>query len=156
MMEEGKLLPTATIIEPIPPPNDCDQKHPMLGSVRERDEARDTEDILFDSRKSSFCNGAAGDANLTQRIMDKNLKLINIILILFGVLSILFIVSISIMYWILSYFLYYLLLLCYFNKYLFMRILICYKTYYEPMKEIVKQCQRKFSEWQEEHEMFNL
>ena len=24
------------------------------------------------------------------------------------------------------------------------------------MKEIVKQCQRKFSEWQEEHEMFNL
>ena len=37
-----------------------------------------------------------------------------------------------------------------------MRILICYKTYYELMKEIVKQCQRKFSEWQEEHEMFNL
>ena len=96
MMEEGKLLPTATIIEPIPPPNDCDQKHPMLSSVRERDEARDTEDILFDSRKSSFCNGAAGEANLTQKIMDKNLKLINIILILFGVLSILFIVSISI------------------------------------------------------------
>ena len=102
MMEEGKLLPTATIIEPIPPPNDCDQKHPMLSSVRERDEARDTEDILFDSRKSSFCNGAAGEANLTQKIMDKNLKLINIILILFGVLSILFIVSISIMHWILS------------------------------------------------------
>ena len=96
MMEEGKLLPTATIIEPIPPPNDCDQKHPMLSSVRERDEARDTEDILFDSRKSTFCNGAAGEANLTQKIMDKNLKLINIILILFGVLSILFIVSISI------------------------------------------------------------
>ena len=96
MMEEGKLLPTATIIEPIPPPNDCDQKHPMLSSVRERDETRDTEDILFDSRKSSFCNGAAGEANLTQKIMDKNLKLINIILILFGVLSILFIVSISI------------------------------------------------------------
>ena len=156
MMEEGKLLPTATIIEPIPPPNDCDQKHPMLGSVRERDEARDTEDILFDSRKSSFCNGAAGEANLTQKIMDKNLKLINIILILFGVLSILFIVSISIMHWILSSFLYYLLQVCYVKKYLFMRILICYKTYYEPMKEIVKQCQRKFSEWQEEHEMFNL
>ena len=37
-----------------------------------------------------------------------------------------------------------------------MRILICYKTYYELIKEIVKQCQRKFSEWQEEHEMFNL
>ena len=57
---------------------------------------------------------------------------------------------------ILDFFFYFLLRFGYAKKYLFMRILICYKTYYELMKEIVKQCQRKFSEWQEEHEMFNL
>ena len=53
-------------------------------------ESRDDEETIFDSRKSSI---TSSESQINAKIVDKNLNIINLILILFGVLSISFIVS---------------------------------------------------------------
>ena len=53
-------------------------------------ESRDDEETIFDSRKSSITSSGS---QINAKIVDKNLNIINLILILFGVLSISFIVS---------------------------------------------------------------
>ena len=81
-MEGARLLPNVS------------QQHSNLSPHQEpmlvKAESRDDEETIFDSRKSSI---SSSKSQINPKIVDKNLNIINLILILFGVLSISFIVS---------------------------------------------------------------
>ena len=54
---------------------------------------RDDEETLFDGRRPQLSAAGVNEDKMNQKIVDKNLKIINLILILFGLLSVTFIVS---------------------------------------------------------------
>ena len=54
---------------------------------------RDDEETLFDGRRPQLSAAGVNEDKMNQKIVDKNLKIINLILILFGLLSAFFIVS---------------------------------------------------------------
>ena len=54
---------------------------------------RDDEETLYDGRRLPLSAAGVNEDKMNQKIVDKNLKIINLILILFGLLSITFIVS---------------------------------------------------------------
>ena len=83
IMEEARLLPNVAIQQHS---NSSPHQVPMLVKA----ESREDEETIFDSRKSSI---NSSENQIDAKIMDKNLNIINLILILFGVLSISFIVS---------------------------------------------------------------
>ena len=56
---------------------------------------RDDEETLYDGRRLPLSAAGVNEDKMNQKIVDKNLKIINLILILFGLLSITFIVSIK-------------------------------------------------------------
>ena len=56
---------------------------------------RDDEETLYDGRRLPLSAAGVNEDKMNQKIVDKNLKKINLILILFGLLSITFIVSIK-------------------------------------------------------------
>ena len=85
IMEEARLLPNVNVIEQNSNFSSSHQT-PMLVKA----ESRDDEETIFDSRKSSI---TSSENQINAKIVDKNLNIINLILILFGVLSISFIVS---------------------------------------------------------------
>ena len=79
------MLPNVNVIEQNSNFSSSHQT-PMLVKA----ESRDDEETIFDSRKSSI---TSSENQINAKIVDKNLNIINLILILFGVLSISFIVS---------------------------------------------------------------
>ena len=54
---------------------------------------RDDEETLYDGRRLPLIAAGVNEDKMNQKIVDKNLKIINLILILFGLLSVCFIVS---------------------------------------------------------------
>ena len=54
---------------------------------------RDDEETLFDGRRPQLSAAGVNEDKMNQKLVDKNLKIINLILILFGLLSVTFIVS---------------------------------------------------------------
>ena len=54
---------------------------------------RDDEETLYDGRRLPLITAGINEDKMNQKIVDKNLKIINLILILFGLLSAFFIVS---------------------------------------------------------------
>lgn len=54
---------------------------------------RDDEETLYDGRRPPLSTAGVNEDKMNRKIVDKNLKIINLILILFGLLSITFIVS---------------------------------------------------------------
>ena len=54
---------------------------------------RDDEETLYDGRRLPLSAAGVNEDKMNQKKVDKNLKIINLILILFGLLSITFIVS---------------------------------------------------------------